>query len=376
MSDTLTAVQIAMQTRIPVLLWGEPGTGKSKTAEGFTITMDERIWVVTIATREPADMAGMPVVREDRVDTNPPKWAREIIDAKRGILFFDELNTATSTTQAAALRVVQEGWVGDEKLPEETSFIAACNPPETTPGVYDLTAPMANRWIHINWTQDHAAWVSGMMTGFKPAPLTRLPPTWKSGIQQARTLVANFITSNPTALNDKPEDAGAQGRAWPSGRTWDMAAHCIAAAKAAGCSEKSTVTRILVSGCVGDSASREFFHWVSKQDLRSPEEYLKDPSGTPLPKRQDQVMTTLNAVASAAIDESAAKNKKQQHERYRAAWAVLGRVPELDLAIPAARLLGLNLPANFDYAKLPEEMEVIGELLEKAGIDFSQRDKA
>lgn len=368
----LTAIQIAVQARIPVFLWGMPGTGKTKNTEAFSRILDERLWVVILSIREPSDQGGLPVIRPEGVTMEPPRWAKELVQAKHGIVFFDEFNTAPPTTQSSALRVIYGGWAGDEKLPEDTSFIAAGNPPETSTGAYDLTSAIANRWVHFNWKPEPAAWCDGMVAGWPDPHVTRLPRNWQDMIATKRGIFASFIRIRPDLLDAMPEDPAAQGRAWPSRRTWDMSAILTAAAAAAGHPEKSEVTRKLISGCVGDSAAREFTNWYVKLDLRNPEEYLANPQDTPLPRRQDQVMATLDAIASASLDRR--HKKKDQIRRYEAAWVVIGRVArenKPDIVIPAARVLAPQMPDELDN-KIPPEVDDIWEILDQAGIDFSQ----
>jgi len=49
---------------------------------------------------------------------------------------------------------VLERVVGDVTLPEDVSVIAAANPPEQAAGGWDLSAPLANRFCHLEWPVD------------------------------------------------------------------------------------------------------------------------------------------------------------------------------------------------------------------------------
>jgi MoxR-like ATPase len=79
------------------------------------------------------------------------------------MLFFDEISTAPPAVQAALLRVVLEREVGDLSLPPSVSIVAAANPPERTVGGWDLTAPLANRFCHLQWEHRRDDWVDGML---------------------------------------------------------------------------------------------------------------------------------------------------------------------------------------------------------------------
>lgn len=365
------AIQIAIQARIPTFLWGPPGCGKTSILEQLAPALGEKLWTVILSIREPSDQGGLPVVSNEGVRMHPPMWAQQLCAEGHGIVFWDEFNTAPPTTQSSALRVVHGGWAGDLKLPDHTSHVAAGNPPEVSTGAYDLTSAIANRWCHFRWSVDAPGWSDGMVAGWPKPAILKLPENWRSHIAAKRGIVASFIRRRGELLLQLPEETSEQGRAWPSPRTWEMAALLLAAAAAVGQNEKSEVARLLVQGAVGESAAREFTSWYVNLDLRDPEEYLRDPKGTPLPKRQDQIMATLDSVAGSALDQR--HKKKDQVERYYAAWKVIGRVCREagpDISMPAARTLATNMPPEVDK-KIPPEIEDILPMLEKANIDFS-----
>lgn len=372
MSPEMTALVICIQSRTPAFLWGEPGIGKTKTTEALVEAVAERCWPVILSIREPQDQGGLPVLmhEEGAVWMAPPKWAKELAEEGKGTVFLDELNVSAPNVQNSALRVVNEGWAGDQKLPQSTSFVGAGNPPETNTGAYDLTAAMANRFVHIRWPIDHEGWCAGTIAGWPKPVVPKLPTDWIQHISEMTGLVVAFIRVRPQMLHQKPDDPTEAGRAWPSPRTWTVAARLLAAAKSLGYSIRTREARVLVEGCVGQGAATEFLKWLVNLDLRPAEEYLSDPSGTPLPPRQDQLMAVLDAVASAALDRS--YKVKERTQRYKKAWTLLGRVAadKPDICIPAGRVLANNLPAELDN-DLPEELDLIAPLLEKANIDFS-----
>jgi hypothetical protein len=370
--DHMIAVQICMQARVPAFLWGAPGVGKSINLEEIAVALGEPLWTVILSIREPSDQGGLPIIRPDGVSMHPPLWAFELNEKKHGVVFWDEFNTAPPTTQSSALRVIHGGYAGDMKLPLDTSHVAAGNPASMVQGGYDLTAAIANRWTHIEWPLAPADFSEGMISGWPLPEIAKVAPNWREGVAANNGLIAAFITRRPDLMTAVPKSAKDQGQAWPSPRMWSRVALLLTAAESAGHGKKSAVARILIRGCVGEGATEEFVKWFTNLDLRDPEEYLKDPKNVPLPSRQDQVMATLDAVAAAALDRS--RPEKARTERYYAAWRVLGRVlkDRADIAIPASRALANNLPKGVER-NLPEELDFILPVLEKANIDFSQK---
>lgn len=367
----LTALQICIQAHCPAFLWGAPGIGKTAIIEQMAEGISWPLWTVILSIREPTDQGGLPVVRPDGVHMHPPLWAAQLVENGHGIVFMDEFNTAPPTVQSSALRVVHGGWAGDLKLPDATSFVAAGNPATTLTGGYDLTAAIANRWTHFEWGVDATEWTNGMVSGWPEVPIFRLPEQWREGVPAKRGLVSSFISSRSQWLLDVPADRSEQGGAWASPRTWERVAILGAAAGALGFGLKSEEMRILIRGCVGEAAAKEFTTYITNMDLRDAEEYLSNPDHTPLPTRQDQIMATLDSVAAAALSRHPKKN--EQIDRYYAAWRVMGRVmrTKADIAIPAARVLGANVPPEVDRA-LPEEIDDLENIIVESGIDFSK----
>lgn len=359
MSNT-DALAIAVQARIPTLLWGPPGIGKTATVTAVADALGLPLEVVIASIREPSDFAGLPVVRDDGVHLEPPAWARRLAAAGKGVLFLDEISTAPPAVQAALLRVVLDRVVGDLPLPPEVAVVAAANPPEQAAGGWDLAPPLANRFCHLNWAVDAQGWVDGMLRGWPAPTIPRLPEGWEAGVPAARALVASFIRHRPHLLLQMPQSEDQAGRAWPSPRTWDMAARLLAAADAAQVGEDASAS--LVAGCVGEGAGLEFLAWRRDLDLPDPEEVLRNPAGFRVPPRGDQAFAVLTAVVSAAVG-------NLTKDRWLAAWAVLARAAEQgakDVAATAARALAA---ARRPDLPLPQkELREFLPLLQKGGL--------
>lgn len=336
---------IAAQAGVPVLLWGPPGSGKTSHIRALGEALGVRVEVVIASIREPADFSGLPVIRECGVEFAPPSWARRLAE-DGGILFLDEISTAPPAVQAALLRVVLDRVAGDLPLSEDVAVVAAANPPEQAAGGWDLTPPLANRFCHLSWKADVSAWVDGMLRGWTGPPVPVLPDNWKEYITEQAAVVAAFVRVRPHLLLQLPKNEVEAGRAWPSPRTWEMAARLLAAARSVNASED--VEAGLVCGCVGDGAGLEFLGWRRALDLPDPEDVLRSPDGFVLPRRGDQAYAVLASVVSAALRHLTAP-------RWLAAWVVLARAADqggVDVAAWAAKALagarrpGLPLPKD------------------------------
>src|ERR1700759_2020719 len=187
------ALGVAVAARVPVLLWGAPGTGKTSTIRAMAEKMGWPCETVIASIREPSDFAGLPVVVGDGVRFAPPGWARRLAEAGRGLLFLDELSTAPPAVQAALLRVVLERAVGDLTLPDEVAVVAAANPPEQAADGWALAAPVANRLCHLAWQTAPRAVADGLAGGWSAPVVPALPDRWQAEELLARGLVAAFL---------------------------------------------------------------------------------------------------------------------------------------------------------------------------------------
>jgi len=332
--------------------------GKTAAITALAESLSLPLEIVLASIREPADFAGLPVIRDDGVRMEAPSWARRLAEAGKGILFLDEISTAPPAVQAALLRVVLDRVVGDLALPPGVAIVAAANPPEQAAGGWDLSPPLANRFCHLTWTLDSGAWVDGMIRGWPSPTVSPLPKGWEAGIPAARSLVAAFIRHRPHLLLQLPQSEEQAGKAWPSPRSWDMSARLLAASARAG----EDVQAILVGGCVGEGPALEFLSWRRNLDLPDPEDILRDPDKFKVPERGDQAFAVLTAVVTAAVGNLTS-------ERWMAAWTVLARAAEQgakDIAAASAKALaqarkpGLPLPQK--------ELREFIPLLQKGGL--------
>ncbi|MGH3270098.1 MAG: AAA family ATPase [Trebonia sp.] len=355
---TAAALGIAVAARVPVLLWGAPGTGKTSSIRAMAEAMGWPCETVIASIREPSDFAGLPIVVGDGVRFAPPAWATRLAQAGRGLLFLDELSTAPPAVQAALLRVVLERVVGDLVLPPEVAVVAAANPPEQAADGWDLSAPLANRLCHLSWDIDPLAVADGLAGGFTAPVVPELPEGWEAEQHLALALVAAFLHARPALACAPPAEATSAGKGWPSPRTWEMAARLMTAAEAAKATDQARSA--LIRGAVGDGAGVEFLAWLVEMDLPDPEEVLANPAAFRLPERGDRAYAALAAVAAAVAAEPTP-------ERWTAAWQVLGGCAETapDVAATAARVLAKCRP---DGMPLPGEIKLFAPVLRDAGL--------
>lgn len=340
--NQLEALTLAVAADLPVLLWGEPGIGKTAALTQLAESLDLPLTTVIASVHEPSDFSGLPIIGDDPAEHGvpmaPPDWAVRLVRSGRGLLFLDELSTAPPAVQAALLRLVLERRIGALQLPPGVRIVAAANPRSSAADGWELSPPLANRFVHLQWTHDHDVVVRGLGGTWPRATLPRLDPEkFGDAVTFARRAVCGLLAARPALVHQLPGSETRRGGAWPSPRSWDMTLRLIAFATASG-SSKDVLSQ-LVRGTVGDGPGFELLASMDRMDLPDPEKLLADPAAAELPERGDLRQAVLDGVVAAV-------RRLPSEARWDAAWTLLVRAvqtgaPDL-VVVPATTLATLR----------------------------------
>lgn len=329
-AETTTALAICVLDRKPVIIWGRPGQGKSSVIDAMAAFYRMHIETLIASTFEPADFGGLPVV--DNVTGTVRRaafgWAQRLADAKTGIAFYDEISTAPPAVQAALLRPVLTNVVGDLDMGPGIVSIAAANPPDMAADGWDLAPPMANRFVHLDWELDVNTVREGFTVGW---PMVQFPVVDPVALVQMKKEVkialGVFLATNGDLLTKMPDSSEESGRAFPTPRSWEVAAELLATARVANVG--STVEALLVTGCVGGPAGQTFLHYLDNLDLPDPEELLKDPSKFVVPSDRGDKVFAIAASTFVAVKNN---NTKERWVAYGDILAKIAQAGHADVA--------------------------------------------
>ena len=183
---------------LSTMIWGPPGIGKSsivaQTAQIHGIGFTD----VRLSQLAPTDLRGLPVPENGISRWYPPEFLPR---DGAGILFLDELNMAPPAMQGVAQQLILDRRVGSYTVPEGWFVWAAGNRKEDRAAVFDMPAPLANRFLHLE--------VSADFESFKAYAL-------ETGVHEQIIAFLSFRTTLLHKLN--PHQV-----AWPSPRSWVMA---------------------------------------------------------------------------------------------------------------------------------------------------------
>ncbi|MGY0500248.1 AAA family ATPase [Nocardia sp. FBN12] len=354
----LEALTLAVAADLPVLLWGEPGIGKTAALTQLAESLDLPLTTVIASVHEPSDFSGLPIIGDDPANQGvpmaPPDWAVRLVRAGRGLLFLDELSTAPPAVQAALLRVVLERRVGALELPPGVRIVAAANPRSSAADGWELSPPLANRFVHLQWTHEHDVVVRGLGGTWPRATLPQLASeSFSEAVAFARRAVCTLLAARPKLVHQIPTTETRRGGPWPSPRSWEMTLRLISFATAADASRD--VLSQLIRGTVGDGAGFELLTSIDRMDLPDPEALLADPAAAELPTRGDLRQAALDGVVAAV-------RKRPEKARWDAAWSLLVKALETgapDLVVVPATTLATLRRDNWEVPASIEQLAAV-----------------
>ena len=119
-----------IEKRRSTMLWGAPGIGKSAIVYQLAAELTWKVIDFRANIREPVDVRGIPVADLKSGTTrwlSPDELPQVARDGECGILFIDEINTASPQMMAVLMQLILERRCGEYTLPEGWVIVAAGN---------------------------------------------------------------------------------------------------------------------------------------------------------------------------------------------------------------------------------------------------------
>ncbi len=214
--NTLTKNQVMDS----IMIWGAPGIGKSSVVSAVAQKNKLDFIDLRLSQLAPTDIRGLPEPRDGVSYWCPPEF---LPSSGKGILFFDEVNMAPPAIQGIAQQLILDRQVGSYKLPDGWFVWAAGNRKEDHAAVFDMPAPLSNRFFHLEVTTG--------LDEFKNYAI-------KNEIDDR---IISFLNFRPNLLHKIDRNSPA----WPSPRQW-VKSHNLLSAK------------LDIDPAVGTAAAAEF----------------------------------------------------------------------------------------------------------------------
>lgn len=144
----------------PVMIWGPPGVGKSEMVALVAKNHSAPLIDIRLSQMEPSDLRGIPFRGDNLVEWAVP---RMLPDAERhgdsGILFLDEITSASPAVSAAAYQLILDRCLGEYQIPDGWVIFAAGNRQGDRGVTYSMPSPLANRFTHFEFDVNLDDWV-------------------------------------------------------------------------------------------------------------------------------------------------------------------------------------------------------------------------
>ena len=279
------AITVYASASVPVMLWGQPGVGKSDVVRQYAAKSpgkylnpvsgkkERKVFDVRLALLDPTDLRGIPYYDPE---AKTARWGQSCIlpmlgreEDEDAVLFLDEINSAPPVIQAAAYQLVLDRKVGEYELPKAVTIIAAGNRQSDKGVTFQMPTPLLNRFAHVDFDVSNEDWINfAVGAGIHPS-------------------IIGFIDFKKDMLNKF--DSRGKSTAFATPRAWAFLDRVLRAAEAAG--TKETMVRKLAEGIVGEGAAVEFMSYrKSAEKLPNPDSIL---DGT-MKKLPDEVKTELS----------------------------------------------------------------------------------
>ena len=229
----------AFKKKRPIFLWGPPGIGKSDIIHQIGTSMEALVIDIRLSLWEPTDIKGIPyyAANDNCMMWAPPQELPTAEMAKKHkwiILFLDEMNSAAPAVQAAAYQLILNRKVGQYVLPDNVLIVAAGNRDADKGVTYRMSAPLANRFVHLELRVDFDDWFAWAV-----APQNNI-----------HSDVVGYLTFAKKDLYDF--DPKSPSRSFATPRSWSFVSELLED------DDDEQTTTDLVSGAVGEGLAVKF----------------------------------------------------------------------------------------------------------------------
>ncbi|TCK32540.1 dynein-related subfamily AAA family protein [Paraburkholderia sp. BL8N3] len=273
-------LSLYMPKRLPVLITGRPGIGKSDIVEQTAQATDHELLISHPVVEDPTDSKGLPFPSADGTTAKflPFGDLERAMTARRPLIWFlDDLGQASPAVQAAKMQLLLARRVGEHVLPPQVTFLAATNRRTDNAGVSGILDPVISRFATVveleptidDWTQ----W----------AVRESIPPA----------LIA-FLRFRPDLLSVQKTSRDIENA--PSPRSWGFVAKTMDVVP-------KHLEHISYAGSVGEGAATELVAFLQIfRELPQPDAILLAPDTAMIPTTPSALYAIAAALAARATE--------------------------------------------------------------------------
>lgn len=277
-------LQTAIPNRLPVLITGAPGIGKTDVVRQACAAAGAELITTHPVVSDPTDYKGMPAITTGADGTPEAKFLpfndlTALIHADRPTVYFlDDLGQAPPSVQAAVMQLLLARRINGHAVSDQVTFFAATNRRQDRAGVQGLLEPVKSRFATIVELEvDLDSWCQWALAHDIPAE------------------IISFTRFRPGLLHDfQPTNDLTNS---PSPRTL----HNVARLMQAGVTKELEYT--LFAGAAGEAFAAEFLGFLKIfRSLPSPDAVLLNPNNHVIPTDPATCYALCGALARRASE--------------------------------------------------------------------------
>ncbi len=203
----------AINAKLPVLVKGKPGIGKSDIIETATADAGADLILSHPVVSDPTDYKGLPYAANGKASFLPFGDLQRLIDARKPTVFFlDDLGQASPAVQASCMQLILARRINGFAVSEHVTFFAATNRKEDKAAVSGLLEPVKSRFASILELEvDHNDWCNWALTkGGMPVELVAF-------IRYRPELLDNFTPTKDIVNSPSPRTVAYVGKLLAAG---------------------------------------------------------------------------------------------------------------------------------------------------------------
>lgn len=271
-SKAMKALAFGIKTKLPILLVGAPGVGKSDIVAQAAEMAGADLIISHPAVADPTDAKGLPWVSKGNKEAEFLPFgdlAKALRATKQTVWFLDDLGQAPPAVQASYMQLLLARRIGEHVLPDCVTFVAATNRRKDKAGVQGILEPVKSRFGSIiEVTPDLDDWCHWAYEAEMPVEVI--------SFLRFRPDLLHVFTPNPEIEN------------FPCPRTWSFIGKMVA-------NEIPEELEIdMFGGAVGAAAAGELRAFLSfYRDIPNIDGILLNPDDAKIP----QELSSLYAVS-------------------------------------------------------------------------------
>lgn len=254
-AQAVTALSYLIEAKMPTMLWGQPGIGKSDIVRQICARMGGKMFDVRLSNKLPEDLAGIPFFCKEE---NVMKWAHPVDMPTKAeaslypivFLFLDEITSASPELQSVAFQLLLDRRIGTYSLPDNCVVIGAGNRQGDRGVTHAMSTPLKNRLCHLELRVDFDSWLD-----------------WALNEGNIHPDIIGFLLSSKQSLNDF--DPKSPANAFATSRSWSFVSRLLHTGM------PDDVAMNVISGLVGEGMAITFMsHRASLGALPLPEDVI------------------------------------------------------------------------------------------------------